>query len=241
MLALVRCFVLLIYFILINALLFVIFILRPMHRDNVYLGGNVYATMARIIGVKLVYRPSVNVDPDESYVVVANHQNSFDLMTVCKGAIKGVVTVGKKSLKWIPVFGVIYWLSGNIMIDRKNSSKARDTLQQTADKMRERNISIWMFPEGTRFKGNGLLKFKTGAFRLALAEKKSILPVVCSEINNGKIKLNRWNNGTVIVKGMDPIDISGFTDARELADHFHDIMQDCFFEITEEAKQLSDK
>ncbi len=194
--------------------------------------------MAKIIGVNLIYRPSGKVDSDKSYVFVANHQNTYDLATVSIGAVPGVVTVGKKSIKWIPIFGLIYWLSGNIMIDRGNSGKARGTLSLTGEKMREKNLSVWMFPEGTRSRGRGFMPFKTGAFRLAIAEKKAIVPVVCSDTNNGKIKFNRWNNGTVIVETMDPVNIDLNSNPKELASEFHSMMFERFTEITKEASDI---
>lgn len=210
-----------------------------MHRNNVFVAGKVYSTMAKLIGVKLVYRSSAKVDTNDSYVFIANHQNTYDLATVSHGAMPGVVTVGKKSLKWIPIFGLIYWLSGNIMIDRKNTNRARDTLTETAEKMRQRNLSIWMFPEGTRSRGRGLLPFKTGAFRLALAEKKQIVSVVCSDINNDKIKMNRWNNGTVIIETLDPINIDMTKNAKVIAQECHATMLETFDRITKEAAQIS--
>jgi 1-acyl-sn-glycerol-3-phosphate acyltransferase len=188
-----------------------------------------------------VYKGSDKVNPDQSYVYIANHQNSFDLFTVSHGARKGVVTVGKKSLKWIPIFGLIYWLSGNIMIDRKNSGKARDTLSLTGEKMVERNLSVWMFPEGTRSRGRGLLPFKTGAFRLALSQNKDIVPVICSETNNGKIKLNRWNNGVVIIESLDPVKLDQAQTAKQTAQQFHKIMLDAFNRVSQEAAILSER
>jgi 1-acyl-sn-glycerol-3-phosphate acyltransferase len=238
-LALVRFIVLFIYFVLMNLGLMIFFIIRPMHRDNVYVAGKYYSSMAKILGVTLIYRDSEKADYDKSYIFIANHQNNYDLATVSHGARRGVVTVGKKSLKWIPIFGQIYWLSGNIMIDRKNSGKARDTLSLTADKMRERNLSIWMFPEGTRSRGKGLLPFKTGAFRLALSEKKDIIPVVCSDINHGKIKFNRWNNGVVIVESLDPVPLDTSKSSKQLARDFHAIMLEAFNRVTEEAAAIN--
>ncbi|MGB3725289.1 MAG: 1-acylglycerol-3-phosphate O-acyltransferase [Glaciecola sp.] len=239
MLAILRFVVLLGYFIVINALLLIAFIVRPLHRNNVNLAGKVYSTMAYIVGIKLVYRNSSKVDPNQSYVFVANHQNSYDLLTISHAAGPGVVTMGKKSLKWIPIFGLIYWLSGNIMIDRKNSGRARDTLAMTGEKMKERNLSIWIFPEGTRSRGRGMLPFKTGAFRLASSLNKQIVPVVCSELNNGRIKFNRWNNGTVIIETLDPVSIDVNENAKHMATRFHDIMQATFERISDEAAHLS--
>ena len=239
MLALVRFFVLLFYFIFMNLFLLLVFIVRPLHRNNLHVAAQAYASMAKIIGVTLVYKEPNNVNPNESYVFIGNHQNNYDLATISRGAMPGVVTVGKKSLKWIPIFGLIYWLSGNIMIDRNNSGKARDTLSLTGDKMRERNLSIWMFPEGTRSRGTGLLPFKTGAFRLALSQNKAIVPVVCSDLNNGKIKLNRWNNGFVVIETLDPVSLDPTKGAKQIAKDFHAIMLSTFNRITEEAIQMS--
>ncbi|MFT6086866.1 MAG: 1-acyl-sn-glycerol-3-phosphate acyltransferase [Glaciecola sp.] len=193
--------------------------------------------MTRILGLKIDLRVSAKVDSNQNYVFVANHQNSYDILTVSKAALPGVVTVGKKSIKWIPIFGVIYWLSANIMIDRKNTGSARNTLDETLNKMNEKKLSIWFFPEGTRSNGRGLLKFKTGAFRLALAAQKAIVPVCASEMHN-KIKFNRWNNGTVIIEVLDPVDLPEGMSAKKLADYLHSIMSTKIAQLNIEADKL---
>jgi 1-acyl-sn-glycerol-3-phosphate acyltransferase len=60
------------------------------------------------------------------------------------------------------VFGLLYWLTGNLLIDRNNRAKAHGTIAQVVKHIQKRNISVWMFPEGTRSRGRGLLPFKTG-------------------------------------------------------------------------------
>ncbi len=236
-LAIIRFIILLIYFIGVNTVLFLIYLTRPFHRNNVYLAGQTYSIMAKIVGVKVELRVSDKVKPDENYVFIANHQNSYDLITICKAALPGVVTIGKKSLKWIPLFGLIYWLSANIMIDRKNTGNARNTLDDTLDKMNEKKLSIWFFPEGTRSNGRGLLRFKTGAFRLALAAGKSIVPVCASEMHN-KVRFNRWDNGTVIIQVMEPVDLPDGMNAKVLASHFHSIVAAKIAELNAEVEQL---
>jgi 1-acyl-sn-glycerol-3-phosphate acyltransferase len=236
-LAIIRIIALFFYFIVVNAVLFLIYLTRPFHRNNVYLAGQFYSTMTRILGLKIDLRVSSKVDTEQNYVFLANHQNSYDILTISKGALPGVVTVGKKSIKWIPIFGVIYWLSANIMIDRKNTGSARNTLNETLDKMNKKKLSIWFFPEGTRSYGRGLLKFKTGAFRLALEAQKLIVPVCASEMHK-KVKLNRWNNGTVIVEVMDPIELPEGMSARELAIYFHSIMSTKIDQLNVEAEKL---
>ncbi|WP_395340576.1 1-acylglycerol-3-phosphate O-acyltransferase [Ningiella sp. W23] len=189
--------------------------------------------MAKILGVSLELRISDKLKDDETYVYVANHQNTWDLATVSYAARPGVVTIGKKSLKFIPIFGLIYWLSGNIMIDRKDSGKARNTLSLAGKKAREKGLSIWMFPEGTRSRGKGILPFKTGAFRLALDNQLTIVPV-CASDNHHSIKFNRWKNGKVIVEIMDPVAISPDSHPRELANTFEAIIRDKYNTLNDE-------
>ena len=64
------------------------------------------------------------------------------------GKWENCVSLGKKSLKWIPFFGQLYWLSGNILIDRANRSKAAGTISKSAEKIKQKGLSVWMFPGG---------------------------------------------------------------------------------------------
>lgn len=240
MLAIFRYFCLSIAFLVINFIVLVYCLVRPFHRDNVHVAGQWYSLMARIAGLRLIVRIHPSIEQNTPYVFIANHQNSFDLITVCKAALPGVVTVGKKSLKWIPIFGQIYWLSGNIMIDRGHSGRARDTLQQVVEKIRKRRLSVWFFPEGTRSYGRPLLPFKTGAFRVAEDTGESVVMVTCSNLHQ-KVNWNRWNNGVVIMEISAPVSVKQFSNAKESADFFHGEMARRFAELNAEVAELEKK
>lgn len=111
-------------------------------------------------------------------------------------------------------------------------------MTELARRINKDNLSIWMFPEGTRSRGRGLLPFKTGAFHAAIAAGVPIVPVVCSTTHN-KIDLNRWDNGKVICEMMDPIDVSPYTkdNVRELATYCHDLMEKRIAELDAEIAQ----
>jgi len=148
------------------------------------------------------------------------------------------VTVGKKSLLWIPFFGQLYWLTGNLLIDRNNRTKAHGTIAEVVNHFKKRRISIWMFPEGTRSRGRGLLPFKTGAFHAAIAAGVPIIPVCVSTTSN-KINLNRLHNGLVIVEMLTPIDVSqyGKDQVRELAAHCRSIMEQKIADLDKEVAE----
>lgn len=223
MLALVRIFFLFFYFLLINFVLILVCLLRPFHRNNVYLAGKLYSSMSYFLGLNLDLRVPLSVKQGGPFVFIANHQNSYDLITICAAAQQGTVTVGKKSLKWIPIFGQVYWLSGNIMIDRKNSGRALDTLQGAAHKIQNRKLSVWFFPEGTRSYGRGLLPFKSGAFRLAKEANTPVVTIAASNLHN-KIKLNRWDNGTLIIDMSEPQLMDSSRSTKAWVDYFHQQM-----------------
>ena len=233
MLALLRIISIFFYFLFINLLLVMICILRPFHRDNVHVAGKLYSSTCKLLGLKLEVRIAPEALNGGPFVLIANHQNSYDIFTICAAALKGTVTVGKKSLKWIPLFGQVYWLSGNIMIDRKNSGRAMDTLKGTVKKMHKRKLSVWFFPEGTRSYGRGLLPFKTGAFRIAKLAKRPVVIVAASNLHN-KIKLNRWDNGTLIIDVGKPQELDSSRSTKEWTAYFHEAMAQKIAELDSE-------
>jgi len=212
-------------------------VIRPRHRDNVHMFAKIFSFAAPVLGIKVIVRKPV-VKTDEPCVFLANHQNNFDMFTHTAAVPKGTVSLGKKSLAWVPFFGQIYWLSGNILIDRKNRSRAFDTMAQTAKKIKEKCLSIWIFPEGTRSRGKGLLPFKSGAFHTAIEAGVSMVPVLASD--QGHIKLNRWNNGIVIIEMMEPIETKGLakSQVKELSSKIHSIMSARLAQLNLEASAL---
>jgi len=163
--------------------------------------------LSKVIGLELEIRIPDEVKSAGPVVYICNHQNSYDIFTLSAAVQKGTVSVGKKSLKWIPFFGQMYWLTGNILIDRNNSNKAMNTIAVTANKIKEKGLSVWLFPEGTRSYGRGLLPFKTGAFRTAMQADVPIVPI-CASNTHDAIDLNRWNNGKMVIEFLPPVHLS---------------------------------
>ncbi len=197
----------------------------PRNPRHVATFGHMFGRLAPLLGLKVELRyPSATVTR-QNCIYIANHQNNYDMVTVANAVQPRAVTVGKKSLLWIPFFGLLYWLAGNLLIDRENRSKAHGTINEVVRQIKKKNISIWMFPEGTRSRGRGLMPFKTGAFHAAIAAGVPIVPICVSNTSN-KIKLNRWSNGLVIVEVLPPVDTSAYSrdKVRVLAEDCRNIM-----------------
>ena len=222
MLAAIRLLLVVVALVFISVITCLYCIVRPFRRNNVYYAARWMGKISFLLGLTVEIRIPSTVKNKGPFVFICNHQNSYDIFTISGAVQPATVSLGKKSLKWIPFFGQMYWLTGNILIDRKNASKAINTIALSAKKIKERKISVWLFPEGTRSKGRGLLPFKTGAFRTALQADVPIVPVCASNLHN-KIKLNRWDNGKMIIEFLDPINIENSEkgNIRQIANGIH--------------------
>lgn len=226
MLKLLRIFIVTVCCILICVLGTVYSFIRFKNPSNVGIMARWFGRLHPLFGLKVEYRFPNSINKLSPAIYIGNHQNNYDMVTISYMVRPRTVSVGKKSLIWIPFFGILYWITGNIFLDRENRTKAHSTMAQLAHRINEDNLSIWMFPEGTRSRGRGLLPFKTGAFHAAISAGVPIIPVVCSTTHN-KINLNRWNNGRVICEMLDPIDVSCYSkdNVRDLATYCHDLME----------------
>lgn len=223
MVAVVRLFLLVLFFLLSTIAGLIVCIFRPFHPNNVALFGKWYGAVSKILGITVEIRRDPAIQVGEPYVFIANHQNSLDLFTLSGSVLPRTVTIGKKSLKFIPFFGQLYWLSGNILIDRNDKAKALNTMQAAAERIAQQKMSVWMFPEGTRSYGRGLLPFKMGAFHIALEANVPLIPV-CMSTTHQQFKLNRWRNGKVIIQMLAPVVLTKDDNLRQFAKNMHQQM-----------------
>ena len=169
--------------------------IRFKNPSNVGVMARWFGRLYPLFGLEVEHRFPQNKENMPRCIYIGNHQNNFDMVTISYMVLPRTVSVGKKP-NLDSFFGILYWVTGNIFLDRENRSKAHSTMTELARRINKDNLSIWMFPEGTRSRGRGLLPFKTGAFHAAIAAGVPIVPVVCSTTHN-KIDLNRWDNGKV--------------------------------------------
>ncbi|CAO95488.1 1-acylglycerol-3-phosphate O-acyltransferase [Erwinia tasmaniensis] len=244
MLALLRTIVVVVYSLLVCILGCIYCLFSPRNPRHVATFGHLFGRLAPVFGLKVELRKPAGAENYPNAIYICNHQNNFDMVTAAAIVQPTTVTVGKTSLLWVPFFGLLYWLTGNLLIDRENRTKAHGTIGELVAQFKKKKISFWMFPEGTRSRGRGLLPFKTGAFHAAVAAGVPIIPVVVSN-THGKIKLNRLKNGLAIVEMLPPVDTQAFADqsVRKLATHCRELMSAKLDALNGEvaAREASDK
>lgn len=154
------------------------------------------------------------LDPEHSYVFIANHASHLDSTAIAVGLPHTVRFVGKQSLSHIPIFGRATRRIGVIYIDRSNPERARQTLSAAADSLTG-GISALFYAEGTRSPDGRLQRFKKGGVMLAIQTGLPIVPitVVGSHALMPKHDI-RIRPGTIRVVVGAPIDTTGLTAAR---------------------------
>ncbi|MDR1148606.1 MAG: 1-acyl-sn-glycerol-3-phosphate acyltransferase [Spirochaetaceae bacterium] len=133
------------------------------------------------MGFKLSIDGQENIPPRGKTGVcfVCNHSGILDILLLLIAVGRPVGFIAKKEIIFVPFINLWMILLGGIFMDRNNPRKSLDAINRGAKKIM-RGHSMAIFPEGTRSRGQGLLPFKTGSFRLATAAGADIAPVAMS-------------------------------------------------------------
>jgi 1-acyl-sn-glycerol-3-phosphate acyltransferase len=155
---------------------------------------------------------SENIDKNQSYVIVSNHQSQYDIFLVYGWMPVDFRWVMKIELRKVPVLGYACYKIGHVFINRKNKQAAIASLED-AKKRISGGTSILFFPEGTRSNDGKLIEFKKGAFRMALDMNLPILPITIvgtrKILPNKTIALFPGSAKLIINK---PIEITGYSE-----------------------------
>jgi len=239
MLRYLRYTLLAIHFIFSSTLGLLIGLVRPFNPTNSRWCSHIYAFFGLpIIGIKTRVEGLEHFKQDSPYIIVCNHQSNWDLFVAGSVVPVRTVSLGKKSLKFIPFFGQLYWLAGNVLIDRGNRKKALEAMTITKKALLEKNTNIWIFAEGTRNRGKNMLPFKKGAFVTAINAGVPIVPVVCSSYLTN-FDLNKWDNGTARIRVLPAISTAGMgqADVETLLAKCHKLMLENIHELDGNAQE----
>ncbi|KAF3785189.1 1-acyl-sn-glycerol-3-phosphate acyltransferase [Nymphaea thermarum] len=79
---------------------------------------------------------------------------------------------------WYPLLGQLYLLANHLRIDRSNPASAIESLKKAAHDVVKNNLSLIIFPEGTRSETGRLLPFKKGFVHMALQTRLPVVPII---------------------------------------------------------------
>jgi 1-acyl-sn-glycerol-3-phosphate acyltransferase len=161
-------------------------------------------------GMRLVVRGREHMVPNETYVVMSNHQSHYDVPVLFHVVGKNLRMVAKQELFRVPLFGTAMREAGFISVDRKNRESAIRSLEEAKPLLRG-GTHIWIAPEGTRTVDGRIGPFKKGGFVLAEHLALRILPVTISGTRDALPSRAALTSPNALVKLTfhRPIDASG--------------------------------
>ena len=154
------------------------------------------------------------VPKDQKVLFICNHRSNFDPLITWHVFKKWKIAyISKPSNFKIPFFGRIIRKCCFMAIDRENPRKAIPTINKAAKLLRKQEVSIGVYPEGTRSKTGKLLPFHNGVFKIA--QKASSPIVVLSITGTEKISGRTPFKATdVYLDVLEVLDEANIKDAR---------------------------
>lgn len=175
-----------------------------------------------------------NIDPDQSYVVVANHLSTLDIMVCFLAVPLPIRYLAKKELFRIPLLAQAMRAVGIIEVDRAARGAIHSSVNRQAKDLIEHKRSLIIYPEGTRPRDGIMKPFKKGAFTMAIANQLPILPLSIHGTYEAAVPGKPWFRGGEVKAIVDPaIPTAGMThaDADELRDQARKIIADNVVEM----------
>lgn len=168
-----------------------------------------------------------NIDPSKSYVVVANHLSTLDIMVCFLAVPVPIRYLAKKELFRIPLLAQAMRAIGIIEVDRAARTSIHNSVNRQAKELIEHERSIIIYPEGTRPRDGVMKPFKKGAFTMAIASQLPVLPLSIHGTYQAAAPGRPWFRGGEVTAVVDPsIPTEGMTaaDTDDLRDRVREII-----------------
>lgn len=136
-----------------------------------------FKVILKMTGVTATVIGEENI-PDEPVLFIGNHRSFFDILLTYSRCRRLTGYVAKKEMEKIPLLSTWMRYVYCLFLDRENPREGLKTILQAIEYIKQ-GISICIFPEGTRNKGEELtlLPFKDGAFKIATKTNCAIIPI----------------------------------------------------------------
>lgn len=140
-----------------------------------------FKCILKLSGVEVTVIGEENV-PDEAVLFIGNHRSYFDILLTYSRCRRLTGYIAKSNMENIPLLSRWMKFLYCLFLNRENPKEGLKVILKAIEYVKN-GISICIFPEGTRNKGEELsmLPFKEGSFKIAT---KTGCPIVPISLNN---------------------------------------------------------
>ena len=179
----------------------------------------------RTTGVTVHARGLDRIDTKGSYVLASNHQSIYDIPVLFDTLPMQLRIVAKASLGHFPFLGCHLRRTGHLLVQRDNPGAG--VLERMARLIGD-EVSLVVFPEGTRSRDGRLARFKGGPFLIAIDAGLPVVPVSVSGTRHVMLKGRLMTcPGDVDLVVHDPIPTAGLArdEARAIGERVKAIVE----------------
>ena len=169
----------------------------------------IFGVLLFISGTKVKVEGQEKIPTDRAVLYVGNHRSYFDIV-ISYRLLPGVTGyVAKKEMNKIPLLRLWMRYIHCLFLDRDNVKEGLKTILAGVEEIKSGH-SMWIFPEGTRNRGEEgtMLDFKEGSLKMADKAGCPVVPVAIA--HSADILENHFpfiRRTTVTVRFGDPIDL----------------------------------
>lgn len=178
-------------------------------------------------GMKVQVSGREHLDPNQTYVFIANHRSYLDTATLFAYTGRRLGLLGKKELLKVPILGYGMGYVNIMAIDRSNRERALETVEAATARIRS-GRSFGVFAEGTRAKPGEFLPFKKGAFYMAAQAGVPIVPIAIKNtdylMGKGTGEARPGTIQMVMLPAVSTVGIASDEDVKRLVTDVHDLV-----------------
>ena len=203
---------------------------KPQEKDNGFYRAVMYLYVDALITLfkAKIHTEGLEKTPKEGrFLLVCNHQHMADVGVLISNFKKSKIAfISKQENRNMPIIGKFMHRTSSQTLDREDDRQALRVILKCIQLAKDKEVSMAVFPEGTRSKTGKLLPFRNGAFKIA--QKANVPIVVCTINGTGPLfhnlkKLKTTHIDLHLVDVIQPEELKGKTTA-EIGERVYEMM-----------------
>ena len=194
---------------------------KPQEKDNAFYRWIMYLYVDALITLfkAKVHTAGLEKTPqDGRFLLVCNHQHMADVgILISKFKKSKIAFISKQENRNMPVIGKFMYRTSSQTLDREDDRQALRVILKCIQMIKDNEVSVAVFPEGTRSKDGKVHAFRNGGFKIA--QKANVPIVVCTINGTGDLfrnlkKLKTSHIHLHLVDMISPEELKGKTTAE---------------------------